>query len=308
MKYLRAYLLLLAFVFVGSIGLKAQLIISPEVKIANSDQVQLLVTVKGDQWIGLCTELNDNTLVFKARGVEQPMQYQLNELSYLGLAAGTYTPTTQLKMQEYAGRPVDFSNYEMPTNQLLYSATALPYLNRGSYRNTMVLINEVNIKAGKHFSFSVSGIVPVFVSVRAQTHFSASDFFHLGGAIQHHIPVFDWNHATHAYAIATLGNRHAYLNFTAGYWVEGYNYRYSGGEGGQVSPTLSLGGAYRINENWRIMVEGFIYFDRDDYNDLALPTFQFSYFRRKGMFDFGVVAIPDPYIPVLPVISYTRLL
>jgi hypothetical protein len=43
------------------------------------------------------------------------------------------------------------------------------------------------------------------------------------------------------------------------------------------------------------------------YENLMLPSFNFSNRRRKSVFEFGVLAIPDTSFPLLPLLSYQRI-
>lgn len=65
---------------------------------------------------------------------------------------------------------------------------------------------------------------------------------------------------------------------------------------------LSLGGSYQISDRWRFYAEAMVVLD--DFDNYVVPSFNVSTSRRRSMFEFGVVTIPDIEFPLFPQLSY----
>ncbi|WP_020538174.1 hypothetical protein [Lewinella cohaerens] len=292
--------LLSLFAFLSFYGMNAQAIISHQLRVADSTQLHALFTADGHQFFGLTQYIHDDTVGFQIRNLSTTKTFLLSNISFLGLATASFSTVEEPTPVEPEDEEWIREKYPMPLNQLLYSATAIPYASKGTYRNTMILVNQVDSKISKNFSFSGGALVPALLMGRLQAHASASDMLHIGLAVQQYVILWDEQSATHPYAMVTVGQRDRYLNFTMGYWIDRYGFRSS-----DHYPMVTLGGSFAFAQDWRFFVEGAAVFQT--YDNLMLPSFNFSNRRRKSVLEFGVLAIPDTDFPLLPLLSYQRI-
>ncbi|WP_367389336.1 hypothetical protein [Lewinella sp. LCG006] len=285
-----------------STALKGQTIISQQLTIADTTQQHVLFTTDGRQLFGLTQFIHDDTLGFKVRNVPTVNRFALKDINFLGLASESFQQTKDIApMKPKEEEEWIRETYPMPLNQLLYSATAIPYASKGTYRNTMVLANQIDIRIRNNFGVSGGALIPALLMGRVQAHLSASDMLHIGLAVQQYVVLWDEQSSTHPYAMVTLGQRDKYLNFTMGYWMDRFGYR----TGIERYPMVTLGGSFAFTEDWRFFIEGAAVFQT--YQNLMLPSFNFSNRRRKSVLEFGVLAIPDSSFPLLPLLSYQRI-
>ena len=285
----------------------AQTIISDAIDFTETDpEAHALYTKDGNYFIGRALFIRNDTLGFQIRQLDQPSIFLLRDIRFLGLTEESVQQATNTTLAE-GGLPPDLSKdrrweLPMPVNQLLYSGTAIPYESNGTFRNTMVFANQVDYQLTENFTIGGGALIPALLMAKAKAQISASEMLHLGLAAHQFIVLVDELNITHPYAIVTVGQRDRYLNFTMGYWIE----RYSGfSSSTDTYPMVTLGGSFAFAKGWRFYVEAAAVFQT--LNNLVLPTFNFSNHRRKGMFEFGIMAIPDTQIPVLPLISYHRV-
>lgn len=298
LKY--AFSLLLFFAVYGQ--LTAQTVISHEINIADTTQLHALYTTDGHQFLGLTKYIHDDTIGFQIRNITKVRSFKLSDIAFLGLFEESFSQTGGFYIDDNLLTDEDIGvSYPMPLNQLLYSATGIPYASNGTYRNTMVLANQVDFQISNNFGVSGGALIPALLMGRAQFQLSASDMLHLGLAVQHYIILFDEQSATHPYAIVTLGDRKQYLNFTMGYWIDRYGYS----NRNDTYPMVTMGGSFAFAKNWRFFVDAAAVFQAGD--NLVLPSFNFSNKRRKSMLEFGMLAIPEGSFPLLPLLSYHRI-
>ncbi len=168
----------------------------------------------------------------------------------------------------------------------------------------MVLANQVDFQLGDNFAVGAGALIPALVVVKAKASIKASELLHLGLAAHQYFPFYDEGSFTHPYAIVTVGDRERYLSFTGGYWIERYRYFDNGPD---VYPMITVGGSFAFTSNWRFFAEAAAVLQAG--SNIVLPTFNFSNLSAsgRGMFEFGIMALPDAQIPVLPILSYHRL-
>ncbi len=281
-----------------------QTIISQQLSINDTSQMHVLFTIDGHQVFGLTRFIHNDTIGFQIRNVPTINRFLLADVSFIGLANETFQEVEgeePVVAQPLYGEDWYRKNYPMPLNTLLYSATAIPYASKGSYRNTMILVNQIDTKITNNFSVSGGTLVPALLMGRVQGHLSASEMLHIGLAVQHYVILWDEQSATHPYAMVTVGQRDRYLNFTMGYWIDRYGYSGSS----ERYPMVTLGGSFEFAQDWRFFVEGAAVFQT--YQNLVLPSFNFANRRNKSVLEFGVLAIPDTEFPLLPLLSYQRI-
>ena len=296
----------LCLVFLCSFSVVAQTIISDAIDFETANPASHgLYTQNGDFFVGRAVFIRNDTIGFQIRNLNDITLFLFEEVRFLGMADETIQSSTNVTLAE-SGISDDGRRRKeelpMPLNQLIYSGTAIPYESKGTYRNTMVLVNQVDVQFGDNFVFGAGAFIPAVVMVKAKAQFTASELLHLGLAVHQYFPFYDQGTFTHPYAIVTVGERERYLNFTGGYWIERYSYTSSGPD---VYPMATIAGSFAFAPNWRFYAEAAAVFQTN--SNLVLPTFNFSNQSGRGMFEFGIMAIPNTEIPVLPILSYNRI-
>jgi hypothetical protein len=278
---------------------QAQLVISEKIELADTTQQHVLWTSRGDQLRGQLLQLEGDSLYFKPGGLRDTLRYHRRELSFVGLVGEPF-PVFSLRATRY--RDSRGNELGFPRHSLLYSATALPPENRGSYRNNLLLINEVEFNLNQHFSFGAGAIIPPLILLRAQARVSLSPLLHLSLVGNHYIStIFDESY-THPYLALTIGTPDTYINFTYGRWFQHYSYY----ENDESFPMITIGCSHTLNANWRIFFEGMLF--HDNYDTYLLPTGYFNYLRRRSVYGFGLWGLPaESSIPMLPWLSYSYL-
>ncbi len=297
---------LLILFFLSLCYLDAQTIISEKLDFNNvAPDAHGLYTHDGDYFVGRTLFIKDDTIGFQIRNLNETTLFLFKDVRFLGSSNEPLRALTGSKFavdgdKALQARPAD--ELPMPLNQLLYSSTAIPFEGRGVYRNTMLFANEVDIQLGKHLVVGAGALIPAVLMAKVKGQISASEMLHLGLAVQQYVILVDEFSITHPYAIVTLGKSNQYLNFTAGYWIERENF---GIPSTETYPMVTLAGSFSFAKNWRFFVEAAAVFQTID--NLVLPTFNFSNHRRKSTFEFGLMAIPDTVIPLLPLLTYRRV-
>lgn len=280
--------LLLAF------QLEGQTLISQNIDFSDTTQVHRFLTERGDQLLGRLQRIENDSFYFQMRNLPTVLVFHLSEVDAVWVKGENRPVRIVTSEREKPRKPV--VQREMPTNQLLYSATALPYPEKGAYRNVMVLWNQVDFQPNPHLSIGGGILVPALVTLRLQGKVSITEFLHAGVAVQHYQIFYDEGAATHPYGMITAGDHQKFLNLTFGYW-----YRF-GTFVEDPFPMLSLGGSYQISDRWRFYAEAMVVLD--DFDNYVVPSFNVSTSRRRSMFEFGVVTIPDIEFPLFPQLSY----
>lgn len=299
--------LLLTFLFFHLSPMGAQTIISEQFSFDDTaPDAHGLYTHDGNFFVGRALFIRNDTVGFQIRNLAETTLFMLEEIRFLGAsteslqsAGSTQLATDGLVQRTPSTRP----GLPMPSNQLLYSSTAIPFESKGVYRNTMLFANEIDVQVGQHLVIGAGSLIPAVLMGKIKGQISASEMLHMGLAVQQYVILVDEFSITHPYAIVTLGKRDQYLNFTAGYWIERENFRNEPLT--DTYPMVTLAGSFTFAENWRFFVEAAAVFQTED--NLVLPTFNFSNHRRKSTFEFGLMAIPDTVIPLLPLLSYRRV-
>lgn len=297
---------LFVLLFFSLFQLSAQTTISDDVSFENAaPESHALYTTNGDVFIGRALFIRNDTVGFQIRQLTDTTRFLFSDIRFLGTRTEAFQNSNNSWSAEAAntaGRKSKANELPMPLNQLLYSGTAIPYESKGTYRNTMVLVNQVDYQIGKHLVIGGGAFIPLALMAKVKGQISISEMLHIGLAVHQYAILFDNLSITHPYAIVTVGQAEQFLNFTTGYWVERYtNFSPST----EVYPMVTLGGSFAFAKGWRFYAEAAAVFQTFD--NLVLPTFNFSNHRRKGMFEIGLLAVPDSQVPLIPLLSYHRI-
>lgn len=297
---------LLTFFMLSLLPLNAQTIISEQLNFKDTaPDCHGLYTHDGDYFVGRTLFIRNDTIGFLIRNLAEPTLFRLEEVRFLGSSKESLQSLSGTRLAIDGNASLQSQPKEelpMPLNQLLYSSTAIPFESRGVYRNTMLFANEVDVQVGKHLVVGAGALVPALLMGKVKGQISVSEMLHMGLAVQQFVILVDEFSITHPYAIVTLGKSNQYLNFTAGYWLERENF---GTPSTESYPMVTLAGSFSFAKNWRFFVEAAAVFQTLD--NLVLPTFNFSNHRRKSTFEFGLMAIPDTVVPLLPLLTYRRV-
>lgn len=275
-----------------------QTIFSHRIDYSDATQHHTLWTKRGDQLIGRLVSIQNDIISFRLRNLETVLQYRFNEVIFVGML-GESLPYAKLSGQ-YINPKGEVT--DAPFSQLTYSSTALPNEGRGSYKNTMVLVNDIERHISKYFTVAAGAAIPGIVYVRANAKVSViKELVHIGVGAHTYFSTYYPEIYFHPYGILTLGNKDNFLNFTYGSWRQNISDDFFGNFEKQF-PIVSIGGSYRLNKNWRIMSENVATFG--DFNKYVLPSFVMSYWKRRHTIEFGLFALPEIGVPMIPLVSY----
>ena len=281
--------------------LSSQTIISNALDFADPAQTHNLLTYRQDQLLGRVLFIHNDTIGFQLFNLRDTTLFLLEDVAFLGVAGEAMSvlnsaAPAEIRVPVYNRRrpPVP-----LPANQLLFSATALPYPEKGAYRNTMLLVNQADYQFNKNVSIGAGILIPASIMARGQVRYSITDFVHIGLAAEQYVHFFDAATSFHPYTMLTVGEREKFINFTVGYWIDNYAYF---DDGRAVYPLISFAASFSFANNWRVYTETVAVFE--SFENIILPYFMFSHHRHRRTLEFGLVAIPSSVIPLLPLISY----
>lgn len=280
----------------------AQTLISPNIDLNNSvEQTHILITHDGSSYIGRVSSIDQNSVYFIIRNLDTSIKINMQDVDFLGLAEERKEDfiNTNKESQEANKKKVII----LPSNQLLYSATALPYPCKGTVRSTMIIVNQADFQLGKHFSLGANVVIPALVGARAQAKISLNETIHTGLTTQFFLPLISTDFRNHTYAMLTIGDYDKFLNVGYGFWFDiSSSANEFSPEEEDPFPMLSLAASYNIHKNWRIHIETMALFE--EHNKQVLPSITVSKALKRGMFEFGLVSIPSSFVPLIPLFSY----
>lgn len=201
-------------------------------------------------------------------------------------------------LQEALSVPADSTARRLPprvapNNHLLLDATALPYKNRGLYRNTMLLGNQVDVAIHPNFSIGGTIFVPFFATARLQARVSLSELFHIGASIQRGVIIYGEGSVTAPAGMLTIGNHTSYLNMSYGTWIE---------EKARMRK-VGIAGSHAFNDQWRLRAELLLLMTT--YETDKIFTLNASYHKHRSTVEMGFINIyAFSSLPVLPLVTY----
>lgn len=302
---MRNKLFLLITALLTVLSTQAQTVISPNIDFKSERQTHILVTTNSDQFIGKIIAIRNDSIDFKLRNLDNIVSFELSKVKFLGVSGEKQSDYSYFSEE---ASPQSDKERPMPTNQLFYTASALPYQSNGAYRNTMLLWNQFDLQVGKHFNIGAGSIIPALIAIRAQVKVSLSHMIHAGINLQEYVILFDNQSANHSYAVLTFGDYEKYLNFSYGLWTDRFDFDNFGGSSTDHYPTLGLGGSYDFGSGWRFYVDALVLFNYKTFfrnsTTVIFPSFNFSRQKKRSMFELGLVSVPDSGIPIIPIVSY----
>lgn len=278
--------------------LLSQTIIGKGLSLSDTAQQHFLALHNGNQLFGRLMFIHNDTFGFHVEKTTDTLLFLLHQVRYVGLSS---TPTDQIPSTVQI--PAEIPNGQRtavaaPVTHLLFDGTALPPQNKGMYRNTLILVNQVDAHLSKHLSIGGGIFVPGLILARIQARVSLSEIVHLGAAFQAGLLLIDGSYLTVPYGMITLGTHRQYINLTYGFWRE--NYFDFGGDSHYRK--IGLAASHSFNENWRAYIEAAII--AGEYDTVVVPSFNVSHHKRRSSFDIGLANISGADIPMIPFVSY----
>lgn len=280
----RAFSLALFFSIAALSAIPAQTI-EKGVFAGDTTRLHQLRTHRGDEFFGTLLSKSADSIYFKLQ-------------SGLEIRLASSDVASILPADVQASEPTAFKPHRQPAKDLdlgaeylLFSPTGFHFSKgRSEYRNTLLLVNQIDIGASNHVSIGATIILPALAGIHAKAGIRVAPATRLAAGGAFYFSTTDGAAATHLYGVWSQGSAERFVNLTAGMV----------GELGNVwRPVVSGGGAYRFDRNWRIM--GDIGYIANGRKGLFFPSLSFSWLRASGRVDFGmlsmnVLPIPVPYV------------
>lgn len=252
--------------------LHCQEIISPDVQAGDTSRLHLLLTQRGDRFLGTLFYLQPPELGFRLRSGDT-LYFDLSAVEAVAIATG--------ENARLPGLPPRIGP-EGLYQDLFVSNTAF-CAPRGSrqFRNTQLAWNHVDFSATSHYSIGVGYVLPFFLVVRTRLASSSESRFNIGGGINFLFslsPEPDFPRTAHFYLAATLGERDKYINFNGGYALG-----LSSNSNSQF--VFSAGGAFRLSGPWSVLIDNLYLPDAGGRK--LYPGMGVSYARRNSRLDLG---------------------
>lgn len=283
---LRIWLWLLAAGLGSGLHAQAVFTLDPDLRLGDTTQLHVLETQRGDRILGFALSLREASLLFRLRASPDTASFPLRDLRALYV--------------------YDSIQHALPPGgtyglDLLYTQTGRREAGRGSYRNILLLYNAVDLYLGDHFTAGLGYLAPLLFDLRLRGQFDFGPHLRLGivgvGALS--VVDIDGGAAFHLYPNLTYGSDERFVSAGIGYgrweWED------------QGAMVFQFGGAYRIDERWRVYSDSYVVVS--DFATQWLPTVMFSHFpgrTGRSRLDFGLLALPNVELPILPLAAFVR--
>jgi len=275
--------------------------ISPDLTVADSAQLHLLQTTKGDFLVGRVTKIINTTVSFQLNE-NTKLDYNFSEIKSLSV----YNPDQQnpSSIFDSPSLPADASQEKWGFQNLAYSSTAFNFeRGSGEFRNIDLLWNTFDFSVGEIGTIGGGLLIPYFLMGRAKLAFEIVPEFNIGIGTHLFYPIHDdVTGGIHPYLVATVGRPNLFINITFGEFYELEN-------SGFHDRFLSFGGGANINENWFIKAD--VLFPPEDVE--YIPTILAGWKKAKNRLEFGLIVLPelgvialgDFELNVFPLVSYS---
>lgn len=277
--YLRSKILLLCCFFFP-LTLSAQLLIDEGFSLLDTSQLHIVHTLRGDALSGRVTAIQDTVVFFQFK--QDELVYSFRELTRIEVLG---SKRYELHIQPQSSW-VEMQGHE----NLLLSPTgfALP---KGTfeYRNIEIVGNTIDVGLSDNFSVGAGTIISVLLTVRSKVAFSVAKNVHLGMGGSAFVSFFDNGVTGHLYGAFTFGQPDKFFNITAGSFIEN----------NQNNFIATFGGASRISDRWRAMVDIIIVPNYRDVDGI-IPTAGVGWFNQQHRIDFGLSVLGDHKLLALP--------
>ena len=282
--------------------------ISTEISIGDTTEVHILSTVSGDRLVGRVTSIQDTTVTFlMSEKIE--LTFDFSEILSVVLEGSRVISLRNRYRTRVKEAPIEIGGEQA----LFFSPTAFTFgKGNNEYRNRMVIYNQFESGVTEFLDLGVDllpFIVLNIVALKAKVGIEVTEKFNLGaGASSYFIFINDFDTelqgGLHLYGVASVGTREKFANFGAGV-IRPFDTRFNP----ENVLALTMGGAYRIKEKWKLMLD-FI-FTGEDF-ELSFLNISAGWFNNKHRVDFGITGITDLtrsnsfFVPV-PAATYARM-
>ena len=299
-RYFVLLTLFTLFLIDGKLQAQSDLPISTAIRIGDTTQLHVLHLAAGDRLLGYVLSVEATAVRFRFRRAGTVNRFDREQVRYIGLP-GEAPPRRSLSLPDssYNRQGRYIVNVKEPYENLLFFRSALDSPTKSTYRNSMLLVNEFNLRAGKHFDVGGFAVVPSLIGLRMRYHTRIAENLHFGVASDNFfIYIEEPSGANLLYPIVTVGNAAQYLNYGVGY-VFAYDSFNRG-----LNPFFCLGGSVQFAPRWRVM-GNFFYLFRTFNDNSVLPQIMFTHNRFRHRYDFGVIPLFDATVPLVPAFSYS---
>lgn len=264
---------LFVIIFLGiSASILCQEIITPGVRLGDTSQLHLLVTQRGDHFLGNVFYLQPPELGFRLRSGDT-LFFDLSTLKSVEVATGE-----NARLPGRLNKKTEGGFFQ----DLFISNTAFS-APKGSrlFRNTQLAWNQVDFAATNHYSIGMGYVLPFFFLVRTRLASNSEGPLNIGAGINFLFslsPEPEFPRTAHIYLASTLGKKDKYFNFNAGYAVglrSNSDSRF----------VLSAGGAFRLSGPWHILIDNLFLPGKE--GKTLYPGFGISFARNNSRLDLG---------------------
>lgn len=251
------------------------------VRIGDTTQVHVLETLRGDRFIGLAVGYTTDTLLFAIGDVADTLAIAPDSVRRLRL----------LPLDRLREAATGFQQAE----DYFYLPSGFPPRSKFLYRNTMVLLNEVEVQISKHFRTSIGLFVPAFLAHRLTAQGAISDRWRVFAGFNTAVLFFEEEPGSHLFTGISYGTPKRFGSMGFGYFIDWQS-------GGTITSSVQLAFSAPINKRWRFYTESYLIWENPPLR--FVPTGLFSYSSLRHRIDFGVAIFPiDGVIPI-PLAAY----
>lgn len=256
--------------------------------IGDSTQTHVILTKRGDRFVGLVSEADDVNVVFKLNN-RLPMTIAIRDIKKIAILG------EEEKVEEALQYTIE--DFKMVGHENLFVMPTGFNLEKGEteYRNIALFANTIETGITDNFSIG-GGIIPLFVSnsflVKTKASVSLGDYLHISGTLMgiwaFYLNSFDTNEEAFWSGIGSLslGTKEQFLSISYGTWKPVDR---------DHNPFWSIGGSFRIQNKWRLFGNA-IFVPGDE--TFFLP-FGASWFNKNHKVDFGLLGAYDGYSPIV---------
>jgi len=253
-------------------------VIKGDLSIGDTTKVHQIITKRGDVFLGRITQIENTEVRFLLNNTVE-LTFQLGDLEEISVV-DRYA-SSQKKEDFKQGGPEGVNaqhGFFLPTGFLLPAG-------EHEFRNVGLFYNGLDFGLTDNLNIGFGGIPLIFANLiqgRLRVGFPIGDLFHLSlnGNVYGTFGAWDISGALSATGALTYGSAERNLTAGAGY---GFGFGIEPGDGAVIA---NLGGAYRLNDKWRLVGEMILPVAQTDV--LFLFTGGANRFWGRNRLEFGL--------------------